>query len=179
MARFSKWLVWIMVIAGVVAVTWSLREETRETEAPAMPGPVESPDMNSVNEAVAPVKVPPTLDEVPTQEELEAPLNLRLPEKNAMSSHDGPQVKAADIPLAKPEKAPSINDLLPDKPIEKRVFNYSYEGADKDDEEKYNVKLGVQDEDVKVNVGVGVQTGEKRTDLNSIDIEMKLPESSK
>lgn len=182
MARFLKWLVLIMVVAGVVAITWSLREEFRETDAPAMtdsPSPVESPDVDSGNESVAPVKVPPTIDEAPSQEELEASLNLRLPEKDTLPSHDGPQMKAADIPLDGPEKAPSINDLLPDKPIEKRVFNYSYEGSDKDDEDKYNVKLGVQDEDVKVNVGVGVQTGEKRTDLNSIDIEMKLPESSK
>jgi hypothetical protein len=179
MACFSKWLVLITVLAGVVAITWSLREEFGKTEVTAVPdkpSSVESPDVGSRNETVAPVNVKPTIDEAPTQEELDAPLDLKLPNKASMSSHDGPQMKAADVPLTKPEKAPSINDLLPDKPIEKRAFNYSYEGSDKDDEDKYNVKLGVQDEDVKVNVGVGVQTGEKRTDLNSIDIEMKLPE---
>ncbi|KUJ75030.1 hypothetical protein AVO42_06635 [Thiomicrospira sp. XS5] len=173
MARFLKWLGLIMVVVGVVAVIWALRETFRETGVPVVP------DKPDTVEAVAPVKAPDSMGDAPTQEETDARLNLRLPAKNTVPSHEGPQMKAADIPLKEPEKAPSINDLLPDNPIEKRVFNYSYEGEDKDNEDKYNVKLGVQDEDVKVNVGVGVQTGEKRTDLNSIDIEMKLPESSK
>ncbi|WP_178862318.1 hypothetical protein [Thiomicrorhabdus cannonii] len=101
-------------------------------------------------------------------EHLSAPLGSQQPEKaRSIPLHEGPKrPETAKLP-----DSPSENSLLPDrsKPSENGVI-YGYEGKE---EESHKVTIGIHQDDVTVKTQI--KAGEKDSEVQGIEIEVKLP----
>lgn len=135
----------------------------------------DKPDLTEMDRS----KAKPQVTETPIQEkepnrqpELNLNINRSSSDKVESSLEQGPNPEAP-VSLTPVESAPaSINELLPEKSLPKKYFKYGYEGKEED---VYNLNLGVEKD--SVNVKLGVQTDKDRnTNVNSVDIEVKLPE---
>ncbi|MGC9386207.1 MAG: hypothetical protein ACP5D0_04615, partial [Hydrogenovibrio sp.] len=180
------WAVWFSFQTATIGSGEARLNEAPERSLPLTnvpkPSALETAVANETpkREVLTPEPADTNANEKAAAASLKSPLNLTLPQASSKKEDSmGPFPTPEPDPsgMSGTNSTPkSINQLLPDKPIERKNFDYGYEGRDKE-AGRYDVNVGVQDKDeeVKVKFGVGVLPDDKRTDLNSIEIEMKLP----
>lgn len=165
MYRFVKNTILLSLIGGLSAWGWTLYQQQESTL-------IDSP-LPELEEVKAQEQVSdPVINEKEPKKQTELDLRIK-PRSQADSDNLVSDVPKPDSLTPSNSTSPqSINELLPEKPATQRHFNYGYEGKEDD---LYNLKLGIQKDDL--NVKFGVQTDKDRnTNVNSVDIEVKLPE---
>ncbi|WP_373016982.1 hypothetical protein [Thiomicrorhabdus sp.] len=108
-----------------------------------------------------------------SKQTLQKPLNLEIgdtskPTESSSVSEVGPVQPAPETTVT---NSPENTILLDGTQPKKDKLLYGYEGKDKDD--NVNLMIGVQKDDVTIKSGI--KKGEDQTDVQSIEIEVKLP----
>lgn len=170
MYRFLQNVILLCLIGGLSVWGWTLYQQQKST---LMDSPM--PELEEVK-AKEQVSEPKTNEKDSNkQTELDLRIKQNFQDGSVSSVEEVPQPDLSSSSTSSTSlNAPSrsINELLPEKSVPQRHFKYGYEGKEND---LYNLNLGIEKDNL--NVKLGVQTDKSRnTNINSVDIEVKLPE---
>lgn len=170
MYRILKNAILLGLIILLSAWGWTLYQQRAESEQEILPLP-ELDKAKARENVVEPDKTEKEPDNPPE-------LNLNIiqslsNEKVDTSSEQGPPLDTSTSSVSgSSSSSTSINELLPEKPVPKKYLKYGYEGQEED---RHKLNLGVQDDNLNVKLGVEADK-DRNTNVNSVDIEVKLPD---
>lgn len=170
MYRILKNAILLGLIILLSAWGWTLYQQRAESEQEILPLP-ELDKAKAKENVVEPDKTEKEPDNPPE-------LNLNIiqslsNEKVDTSSEQGPPLDTSTSSVSgSSSSSTSINELLPEKPVPKKYLKYGYEGQEED---RHKLNLGVQDDNLNVKLGVEADK-DRNTNVNSVDIEVKLPD---
>lgn len=178
MYRILKNAILLGLIILLSAWGWTLYQQRAESEQEILPLP-------ELDKAKAKENV---VEPDTTEKEPDNPPELNLNiiqslsnEKVDTSSEQGPPLDTSTSSVSgsgsgsgssSSSSSTSINELLPEKPVPKKYLKYGYEGQEED---RHKLNLGVQDDNLNVKLGVEADK-DRNTNVNSVDIEVKLPD---
>lgn len=169
MYRILKNALLLGLIILLSAWGWTLYQQHEASSQDILP--VLEPDKVKAKESVS------ESDSTQKKSENLPELNLNIPrflsdDQGNNADEEGPKANMSTSSVVSPSSSQSINELLPEKSVPKKYFKYGYEGKEED---IYNLNLGVEKDNLNVKLGVQADK-DRNTNINSVDIEVKLPE---